>query len=158
MRDPRDDLEDVRPDAPAGLYLSRRGNWFHDGERVRHERLAALLSGSIARADDGGLVVTTGRDTVAFAAEDAPLFVLSVDVDAGGITLLLSDRSREALADVVVGPDDRLRAPVRERRFWALFSRSAGQLLEPFVVDEGLVVGSRTWPIRACSVDWSRPP
>jgi hypothetical protein len=159
VRDPRDDLEDARADVAAGLFLSRRGNWFHDGERVRHERLARLLSGSIAR-EDGALIVTTGRDRVPFVAEDAPLFVLSVDVDdAAGITLLLSDQSREPLVDVVVGPDDRLRAVVRSRAFWALFTRSAGQLLEPFFVDDDVLsVGAHRWQVRARSADWSAPP
>lgn len=160
MRDPRDDLEDLRPDAPPGLYLSRRGNWFHDGERVHHERLSRLLTGAIARLDTGALVVTTGRDTLPFVAEDAPIFVRSVDidVDGAGVTLVLSDGSSEALGDVVVGPDDRLRAVVRSRAFWALFTRSAGQLLEPFVQDDALVVGARRWPVPACRADWSAAP
>ncbi len=160
MRDPRDDLEDARPDAPPGLYLSRRGNWFHDGERVRHDRLSRLLSGSIGRGDDGGLVVTTGRDELPFVAEDAPFFVLTIRADdpCAGIVLCLSDGRQEPLVDVVVGPDDRLRSPIGNGAYWALFTRSAAQLLEPFVVDDALVCGLRRWPVRPGSADWSCPP
>lgn len=160
MRDPRDDLEESRADAPAGLFLSRRANWFHDQERVRHHRLAQLLTGSISRDLHGGLVVTTGRDTLPFVAEDAPLVVLSVDVDVGAdsIIVLLSDQAREELGHVVVGSDHRLRTPVRDGAFWALFTRSAAQLLEPFVDGDAFVVGARRWPISPLSVDWARRP
>ena len=168
MRDPRDDLEEHRRDAPPGLFLSRRGNWFHDGDRVRHERLAQLLSGSVARDAAGGLVVTTGRDTLPFVAEDAPLQVRSVEVDDDVVTLLLSDQTREALgAVVVVGAEQRLRVAVRAGAFWALLTRSAGQLLEPFFVSDehgdAIVVGARRWPLSSspsspAPPDWSAPP
>ncbi len=132
-RDPRDELEDFRTDAPAGLFLSRRGNWFHDGQRVGHERLEALLHGSIARADDGSLVVTTGRDVMAFVAEDAPFVVVAVDGDVA----VLDDGSREVVRDVVVGADDRWRMRVKNGGFWALFNKSAAQTLERALSDDG---------------------
>ena len=139
-RDPRDEMEDLRADAPAGLFLSRRGNWFHDGQRVGHERLEALLHGHIARADDGRLIVTTGRDVVEFVAEDAPFFVVAVDGD----TAVLSDGSREVVGDVVVGEHDhRWHMRVKGGRFWALFTKSAAQTLEPLIDPEGRIAVAR---------------
>ena len=144
-RDPRDELEDFRPDAPAGLFLSRKGNWFHDGQRVGHERLEALLHGSIARDAAGSLIVTTGRDVLAFVAEDAPFAVVAVDGDVA----VLDDGSREAVGDVVVGPDDRWRMRVKGGAFWALLSKSAAQTLERALSDDGaaLVLGARRVPV-----------
>ena len=149
MRDPRDDLEDDRSDAPPGLFFSRRGNWFHDGQRIRHERLAALLSRSVDRDAGGNLVVTTGRDVLPFVAEDAPLVVRTVVVDEDGIALQLSDGSAEALAAaVVVDGAGHMRVPVRGGRFWALLSRAARQALEPLFVDETrLFHAGRSWKV-----------
>lgn len=149
-RDPQDDAEDFRADAPAGLFLSRRGNWFHDGQRVGHERLEALLTSAVARDPGGGLIVTTGRDTLPFVAEDAPCFVVAVDVHGvdvhgvDGTVVILNDGSREDLGDVVVGDDHRWRMRVKGGKFWALFLRSAAQTLEGDLndVDGTIVIGA----------------
>jgi hypothetical protein len=152
-RDPQDDAEDFRDDAPPGLFLSRRGNWFHDGQRVGHERLEALLTSAVARDPGGGLIVTTGRDTLPFVAEDAPCFVVAVAVDGavdgdgdgvGGAVVVLNDGSREALDDVVVGADHRWRMRVKGGKFWALFLRAAAQTLEAVLddVDGTIVIGA----------------
>jgi hypothetical protein len=149
MRDPRDDLEADRPDAPAGLFFSRRGNWFHDGQRVAHVRLADLLRRSVARDDAGQLIVTTGRDALPFVAEDAPLLVTSAVVHDGGVRLALSDGGDDDLdGDVLVDDAGRMRTVVRGGRFWALFSRAAQQALEPLVVDEAhLAWRGRRWRV-----------
>lgn len=139
-RDPRDEIEDFRDDAPPGLFLSRKGNWFHDGQRVGHERLEALLTASIARAADGSLMVTTGRDVLAFVAEDAPVFVVAVDGDDA----VLNDGSREAVKDVVVGADHRWRMRVKNGAFWALFNKSAAQTLEAGLDDDGQTLRLKT--------------
>jgi hypothetical protein len=161
MRDPRDDLEDARPDAPRGLYFSRRGNWFHDGDRVFHARLADLLSRSVARDPSGALIVTTGRDALPFTAEDAPLLVRTVVVDADAIRLSLSDGTEDALCgDVFVDARGRMRTPVRGAVFWALLSRAAQQALEPLVADEHtLALGRRTWRLLPTDDrDWAAAP
>lgn len=118
----------MRPDAPRGLFLARDGTWFHDGQGVHHERLAALLHRSIARRDDGVLVVTTGVDVVPFVAEDAPYLVRTVRVLEA--TLVLSDGSEEVLASPLhVDAAGRVRVRVKGGRFWALLSRSASQVV-----------------------------
>jgi hypothetical protein len=74
---------DADPHEKTGLFLDGSGRWFHDGEPVRHARLAALLSRSIARAEDGSLIVTTGRDRLPFVALDTPLHVRTLRVSDG---------------------------------------------------------------------------
>jgi hypothetical protein len=141
---------DERRDAPRGLFLSRDGAWYHDGERVRHPRLAALLHRSIARRD-GGLVVTTGRDVLPFTAEDAPFFVRTLSADA----LVLSDDSREPLAprDFLIDDDGRVRCRVKSDAFWALLSRSATQILLAQLDADGRL----PTPAGACSLTPTAP-
>ncbi len=156
QRDPRDDLEDDRIDAPAGLFVSRRGNWFHDGNRIRHHGLTGLLDRSVARADDGALIVTTGRDVLPITCEDAPIFVRSLDVERRVVVLSTGE---EAMPGVIAGGDDRRwRSPCRGTTMWALWTRAATQLAEPHLVEVGddvMLLGSRLVPLVA---DWSRVP
>jgi hypothetical protein len=161
LRDPRDALEERRPDAPAGLFFSRAGHWFHDGDRIFHAGLAGLLHRSVARADDDALIVTTGRDTLPFVSEDAPLLAHRVEVDDEGFVLALSN-GREARAGwLALGSDHRLRAAVDDGRFWALLGRAAGQALEPLldVDDDGAAfvrAGDRRHPVVPLDADWCR--
>lgn len=160
-RDPRDALEERRPDAPPGLFFSRAGHWFHDGDRVFHAGLAGLLSRSVARADDDGLVVTTGRDTLPFVSEDAPLIARRVEVDAAGIHVALSNGRETVVGWLALGSDHRFRAAVDDGAFWALLSRPAGQALEPLleVDDDGVIrvrIGDRGHPVIPLDVDWQR--
>ncbi len=164
MRDPRDDIEDRRDDVPQGLYFSRRGNWFHDGDRVFHVGLSSLLNRSVTRDKDDNLIVTTGMDVLPFVAEDAPLIVRTVDhvvVDgAHSLHLRLSTGVTEPLVGSITrGDDERLRVVVGDGRFWALLTRSAGQLLEPLINDKGVVaVGEHRHPMVTGSHDWSKKP
>ncbi len=120
-----DGIETRRTDAPAGLFLSRRGAWYHDGDRVKHAGLEGLLHRSIVRDDAGQLLVSTGRDTLPFVAEDAPFIVRTV----AGDDLVLSDGTREHLEGkrLYIDDDGRVRCVVKQGRFWAVLSRSATQ-------------------------------
>ncbi len=164
MRDPRDDMEDRREDVPAGLYFSRRGNWFHDGDRVFHVGLSSLLNRSVSRNSEGGLIVTTGHDVLPFVAEDAPLVVRSVECAADGeprLLLRLSTGEVEPLVgNVFRGNDERVRVVVGNGRFWALLARSAAQTLEPLLNDDGDVVfgAQRHRLVMLSGVDWSAVP
>jgi hypothetical protein len=146
--DPRDELEEIRADAPPGLFLSRGGAWFHDGQRVGHARLEALLHRSIVRRD-GALIVTTGRDVLPFVAEDAPLVVRRVIVEDQGqgrhaISLALSTGATVPLeGPLTMDPGGRLRAPVAALCCWAIFARSAAQALEPLLDDDGALHTTR---------------
>ena len=164
MRDPRDDSEESRPEAPAGLFFSRRGNWFHDGDRIFHAGLSGLLDRSVARADEGDLVVTTGRDVMTFACEDAPVMVREVHEVEGELVMHLSTGVDERLpGTIAVGSDHRLRVPVMGGRLWALLGRAAGHTLEPRLEqdDDGTMWishGRRRHAVIPIDTDWRQLP
>jgi hypothetical protein len=91
--------EAFRADAPPGLFYSRHGDWFHDGDWVGHAGLSALLCRSVARAEpsleapEGALIVTTGRDVLPFLSEDAPLHAHEVLIDELGLRRVDLDTS-----------------------------------------------------------------
>lgn len=119
--------------------LARDGRWIHDGDPVRHARLCALLDRSIARDEQGGLMLTTGRDRLPFTSEDAPLRVKTALVDEKGLTQVLRDDRKEPLtaaSALCIDDDGRLRSRVSGPRggtFWALWERPAAQALMPFL-------------------------
>jgi 8-oxo-dGTP pyrophosphatase MutT (NUDIX family) len=88
---------------PSPLFLSKRGTFFQDGEEVTHERTAALLHKSLARAGSGWIVrVSTGgsaggrsdqthQEELDVVLEDTPRFVLSFDRDSGVMRLSSGD-------------------------------------------------------------------
>ncbi len=152
--------EGRRADAPAGLYFSRQGHWFHDGDRIFHEGLAGLLNRSVTRDASGALIVTTGRDRLTFVAEDAPLLLTRCAIDNG---LVVSSTRGDAapVSVVVVGADRRWRAPIGD--LWGLMTRGVTQQLEALVDDDGagglvLRCGASLVPIREHDADWSAPP
>ena len=138
----------IRADAPPGLFLARDGSWFHDGQEIVHERLSALLHRSIARDDDGNLIVTTGRDRVRFSCEAAPFLVRALDGGpTASVELVLSDDSRAALpGELHVDEHGRVYARVKSDRFWALLSRAVAQQVMANVDDAGALtrVAGRT--------------
>lgn len=121
------------------LVLHRDGRWSHDGQIIRHARLAALLHRSIARGDDGRLLVTTGRDRLFFESEDAPFFVQTARAEAERFVLVLSDASEETLApgaELYVDDAGLIRSRVKGGAFWALWRRPAAQALMGALVEE----------------------
>lgn len=155
----------IRDDAPPGLFLSRAGTWYEDGEAVTHARLAALLSRSVARRD-GRIVVTTGRDVRDVACEDAPYVARALLVDDAGARLLLSDETAEPLGDVRVDDDGVMRVAVKAGAFWAVLSRKAAHDVAALVQDDADVSSGATlaWPggrarlVRGPARDWTLPP
>ena len=150
-----------RDDAPPGLFFSRQGHWFHDGDRIFHEGLAGLLHRSVARDDDGALIVTTGRDRLPCVAEDAPLIIHACDVGDDGVVAYSSRGDRVGVVVIVVGADGRWRAPLRG--MWGLLTRSVMQQLEPLVdeADGGAMVlrcGTNTITLRSLDTDWGAAP
>lgn len=152
------------PGHRPGLHMDREGRWFHDGDPVRHARLAALLSRSVARDEAGRLIVTTGRDVLAITTEDAPVQVRTVrsaDGPGEGHRLVLSTGREEPLsgATILIDDDGRMRVPVEGGTFWALFLRPAAQAviaLEAGEVGEGSLV-LRTSPKSAHLVAVAQP-
>jgi hypothetical protein len=134
----------TRQDAPPGLFLARDGTWFHDGLGIHHPRLAALLHRSIARGDDGGLIVTMGRDRLSFAAEDAPYLVRALRIDDA--TATLSDGTEETLVGpLLVDVAGRVRVRVKNGGFWALLSRATASVVMGGLDEDGthVIIGAR---------------
>lgn len=120
----------VEPGPTSGLYLDREGRWFHDGQAVRHARLSALLWRSVARNSEERLIVTTGRDVLPFAAEDAPVQARTATPTQPGLTLVLSTGAEHALAagEVVwLDADGQMRMKSPDGRFWIRLLRPAAQ-------------------------------
>jgi hypothetical protein len=157
----RDD--DARRDAPAGLFLARDGRWFHDGDPIRHERLAALLHRCLARDASGRVIVTTGRDVLPVACEDAPYVVRTLSVDGARAELVLSDETREPIGGrrFVVDANHRVRCPVKAGAFWAVLSRSATQTVLSWLDEDGILRapdGACTLTPAVTGCDWSALP
>jgi hypothetical protein len=122
--------------APAALWLSREGRWFHDGQAVAHERLCALLDRSI-QVKDGALVVSTGIDVMPFRCEDAPMRVVSLDPGAG--TMLLHSGSAVPFpSSVHIDQHGVIRCVVAvgTGHLWARFERNPALAFAAAVVSE----------------------
>lgn len=148
-----------------GLWLSRAGEWFHDDLPVRHVRLSNLLTRSIARDENGGLIVTTGRDRLPFRAEDAPLVVRTIEFEDNHFRIQLSNGLEETLETnsyLCMDGVGRIRSVVGHNSFWALWSRSATQALIGRVDDSGthILLPQGIVPLRHAhpEQDWSLRP
>lgn len=114
------------------LRLDREGRWFHEGDPVTHEGLAAALHRWIDRDDETGRYIVRSSDQWCFIeVEDAPFIVRAVTLEGQGrdqrVQLRLSNGTVEELdyATLRQAPDNVLYATVKEGRFPARFSRSA---------------------------------
>jgi hypothetical protein len=145
---PADHPEFFRFPAPEGrsrestLRLDSAGRFWHEGARVEHAGLAAALHSWISRhPDNGRYILTNGYDWTYFAVDDAPYFVRSIRIEAGGIVLVLSDGSEEAWfpEKTRVGADSALYTSVkRDARggpYEAKFTPYAQSSLEPVLVE-----------------------
>jgi hypothetical protein len=157
MTAPDEALEILR--SRSGLSIDAEGRFLHRGEPITHARTLEVLWGSLDRAPDGRYRVRIGRESAYVDVEDAPYAVLGVLEAAPGSppSLLLSDRSREALdpATLSVGDDGVLRCSVKGGAHGARFSRAAqvalGLSLEEDPPGSGcfhLRVGASRWPVR----------
>jgi hypothetical protein len=145
---PGDHPEFFRFPAPEGrsrestLRLDSVGRFWHEGARVEHAGLAAALHSWISRhPDDGRYILTNGYDWTYFTVDDAPYFVRSIRIEAGGIVLVLSDGSEEAWSPETtrVGADGALYASVKRGArggpYEAKFTPYAQSSLEPVLVE-----------------------
>jgi hypothetical protein len=149
----------IRDDAPRGLFFSRQGTWYEDGEAVTHAKLAALLSRCVARDAHGALIITTGRDVRTFTAEDAPL----VGKALVGATLRLSNETDLPLADATLFIDDAGVLRTAAGAVWVVLSRAAAHDVGARLDDLGAAVvladGTRArLVVDAAPRDWSAPP
>jgi hypothetical protein len=109
------------------IVLDRRGELWHEGERIERGPLSRALHRWIAvHPDDGRFILTNGYDWCYFTVEDTPYFVEAISSDDAPI-LTLSDQSTEPLDpdDVYADDEGALYTRVKGRRHWARFGRHA---------------------------------
>jgi hypothetical protein len=81
------------------IRIDRQGGIWHDGQPVTHPGLAQAFARWLELDVESGRYLVRNRvNWVYVAVEDAPLVVRSVTAEAGGLTLALSDGTREPLA------------------------------------------------------------
>jgi hypothetical protein len=141
-----------------GLWLSREGRWFFDGQAVEHERLSALLDRSMMRRGEA-LIVTTGMDVLAFDAEDAPLRVVAFDAGLG--QLHFHTGGHEPMPLQVVVDDDGVVRSATTLGMWARWERRVAHQLASMVDEQG-VVGGLAWGAQLVAADpvtdWTSAP
>ena len=149
------------------MWLDRNGQWFHDGQPIRHVRLSALLSASIARDGALQLIVTTGKDTLPFTAEDAPLHAKTVIRNGERLSFQLSNRTELPLENVqriLVDAEGHMRTRSHDERFWIRLLKPAAQAIMSAAVERKgrLWVPSATGSVllveHLADTDWCAPP
>lgn len=137
------------------LEFRRDGNWYANGERVTHERLARFFSRYLRRKPDGSgyEIWVDERFHCDVEVEDTPFVVTAVEQDPSGHwQVLLNDGSQEPLdvASLASAPDGSLSCRVKgdER---ARFLRSAqAELLSHVEESDGVLylkAGGRLVPL-----------
>lgn len=104
--------------------LHRNGTFTHEGTRVTHPKLHAVLLRGVAFSEEDGVFVTRlGRFRGQIEVEDTPFFVVAYDPETGEVDL--SDRTSEPLRveTLSLDPDGVLRCRVKGA-FPARFSRT----------------------------------
>jgi uncharacterized protein len=123
----------------SSIRLDRDGQFWHEGDRIEHPALHLGLTRWISRhPDDGRYILSNGYDWTYFQVEDAPFQIRSLRIEPGGVRLLLSDETDEALdpAAVRAGHADTLYAKVKHGQFEARFSRHAQTQLADVLVED----------------------
>jgi hypothetical protein len=122
----------------SGIRLDGDGRFWHRGEPITHPGMARAFASWISKhPDDGRFILTNGYDWSYFEVEDAPLFVTSVHVRPGALSLELFDGSEEPLDanELWTGPRDALYTLVTRRGMKARFQPGAQLGLMPFLVE-----------------------
>jgi hypothetical protein len=125
------------------IRIDREGYFWHEGERVEHDKLARALASWIAvDPESDRYVLKNALDWCFITVDDAPLVVRSVVVRelGGALALALSDGTEEPLdvATLRVDADDVPYCDVKNGALPARFSRSAAfALLERAEIGEG---------------------
>jgi hypothetical protein len=104
--------------------LHRDGTFSHEGIRVTHPKLHAVLLRGVAFSEEDGVFITRlGHFRGQIEVEDTPFFVVAYDPDTGEIDL--SDRTSEPLRveTLTLDPDGVLRCQVKGA-FPARFTRT----------------------------------
>ena len=161
---PGDHPEFFRFPAPEGrsrestIRLDSEGQFWHEGAKVEHPKLAAAMHTWIGKhPDDGRFILTNGYDWTYFTVDEVPYFVRAIHVlpDDDRVDLVLSDDTIEPWrpTDSWIGANDAVYTHVKEGRFEARFTRHAQTSLASVLEDDGnggvwVVLGQTRTPLR----------
>lgn len=144
----------------TSIRRDAQGRWWFEGDPLEHPNLVRAFARWIDRAEDGRYCLRNDINWAYFTLEGAPFFVRSIERDAAGISLVLSNDQVERLdaGTLRQGPEGALYCDVRgsaspkaAQPMVAKFERHAMQQLEPLLQqdDEGVylvIAGARVRP------------
>ncbi len=142
---PQDHPEFFRLPPPPGqsressIRLDAEGRFWHAGEQVRHPGMQAAFATWIRRhPDDGRYILCNGYDWSYFTVDDAPYVVRGLEESASGLTLALSDGSREPLdpGTLRLGEQGALYCRVKGGAYDARFTPGAQTAVLPFLAED----------------------
>ena len=116
----------------SGIRVDREGEFVHEGAPVLHQGLRSALFRWLDRLPDGRYILRLDERRFAYLdVDDTPLVVRALRVDAGAVSLQLSDGAEEALdpATLTVDGQGILRCWVRGARLEARLATSAAAAL-----------------------------
>ena len=121
---------------PAELFLSKDGEWFHEGVQITHERIIEQLSRNLHREGDD-YFVDIGWERSKVIVEDAPYLIKGVREAGDDLILELSDFTEEKLdpEHIRIGKDNVPYALVKASRDRAKFTRPAYYQLARYLVE-----------------------
>lgn len=128
----------MKPEIPTGRTRETRirrdaqGRWFNGDDPITHPNLVRAFDSWIDLAPDGRFCLSNDINWAYITLEGAPLFVRSITLTEGGVTLSLSDGRQEPLDPSTLrqGRGGTLYCQAREGKMAAQFEREAMQKLE----------------------------
>ncbi len=133
------------------------GRWYNGEDRIDHPNLVRAFDAWIDVAEDGRYCLKNDINWAYVAIEGAPLFVRKVEVRDGGVALVLSDGSTEALDPGTLRQDPAgvLHCDARGGKLVARFDREAMQGLEGVLEedDRGVFLRIGSQAVRPPTVD-----
>lgn len=112
----------------SGIRLDRDLRWWHDDEPVEHPNIIEAFNRGLVPTEDGKFKLVFGNDWCFVQVEDAAYAVVALDdMEGGGLSVRLSDRTAEALDPATLELDDQgvVTCKVKRGRARARFSRDA---------------------------------
>lgn len=125
---------------PCLILIDKEGRWFHEGKEMIHREFIRLFYENMELDGQGRYIIQWEGEQCVVDVEDTAFVVRRVDRDAHGVTLFLSDDTREPLGPDTIhaGKDHVLYCRVKQGRFPARFTRPAYyQLAEQIEEHEG---------------------
>lgn len=130
---------------PCMIYIDKQGRWYHQGVEMIHREIIRLFYRQMEIDPGGRYIISWAGERCYVEVEDTPFVVRRAEYKGSGddrrkagITLSLSDDSREALdpETLVLGRENVLYCRVKESTFPARFDRPAYYQLAEYIEEE----------------------